>query len=477
VVSKYLIFHPLSDSGWKMSTVKIPEKIFRAYDIRGVYGVDITEETAYLVGFGFGNMLGKGNVLVVRDVRLSGAMLASAAADGLMDAGLDVLDGGVCTTPAGYYGVKHFGAVGCLIVTASHNPPNWNGFKLIRGDGETISQNAGMEELKQLILSNKLRKGGRRGNINTVDLKRAYTDFLKSRFKEMDGLSIGVDFSDGSATLIFPEIASYLRIKLKQINDNPDGYFRGHMPEPTPENLGPLAELVRDNGCSFGTAFDGDADRAVFVDDLGRIVEGDYALAVLVSNWPERGKVVYDVNSSRALKDVAITRGFTPIEWKVGRAFILRKVRDEKAVLGGEKSNHIYFGELDGVDDAIYATLKMAEIVKNHGGRLSPLVDAIPKYPTLPITVYDCDDEIKFRVVEKIAEKLEEAGFQISLLDGVKGYISSGWLLIRASNTMPQLKMSAEADSFDELEKLRKFGDRLIRETIRQYTKSSQTSS
>jgi phosphomannomutase / phosphoglucomutase len=457
-----------------MGTVKIPEKIFRAYDVRGVYGVDITEETAYLVGLGFGNMLGEGKALVVRDVRLSGPSLASAAADGLADAGLDVLNGGVCTTPAGYYGVKHFGTAGCLIVTASHNPPNWNGFKLVRGGGETISQNAGMEELKQLILSNKLRKGGRRGSISTVDLKGVYAGFLKSRFTAMDGLSMGVDFSDGSAALVFPEIAGHLGIKLKQINDNPDGYFRGHTPEPSPENLGPLAALVRDSGCSFGAAFDGDADRAVFVDDLGRIVEGDYALAVLVSSWPVRGKVVYDVNSSSALRDVAIARGFTPIEWKVGRAFMLRKIRDEKAVLGGEKSNHIYFGELDGVDDAIYAALKMAEIVRNHGGRLSPLVDAIPKYPTLPITVYDCDDELKFRVVEEIARKFEEAGFKISLLDGVKAYSSSGWILIRASNTMPQLKMSAEASTYEELEKLRRLGDGLIRETITRWVERGQ---
>jgi len=449
-----------------MGTVKIPEKIFRAYDIRGVYGVDITEETAYLIGLGFGNMLGGGKVLLLRDVRLSGKSLASAASDGLADAGLDVLQGGVCTTPAGYYGVKHFGAAGCMIVTASHNPPNWNGFKLVRGDGETVAQNAGMEELKQLILSNRLEKVGAGGSISTVDLRGSYASFLKSRFKGLDGLSVGVDFSDGAATLVFPEIAAHLGIKLKQINDNPDGYFRGHPPEPSPENLGPLTELVKSSGCSFGAAFDGDADRAVFVDDLGRIVEGDYSLAVLVSRWPERGKIVYDVNSSRAVRDVATARGFTPIEWKVGRAFMLRKIRDEKAVLGGEKSNHIYFGELDGVDDAIYAVLKMAEIVKGHGGRLSPLVDAIPKYPTLPITVYDCDDELKFRVVEEIAKTLEGAGFQISLLDGVKAYGNSGWILIRASNTMPQLKMAAEATTYEELEKLRELGDRLVRETI-----------
>jgi len=153
---------------------------------------------------------------------------------------------------------------------------------------------------------------------------------------------------------------------------------------------------------------------------------------------------------------------------------MLRKIRDEKAVLGGEKSNHIYFGELDGVDDAIYAALKMAEIVRNHGGRLSPLVDAIPKYPTLPITVYDCDDELKFRVVEEIARKFEEAGFKISLLDGVKAYSSSGWILIRASNTMPQLKMSAEASTYEELEKLRRLGDGLIRETITRWVERGQ---
>ncbi|MEM4296887.1 MAG: phosphomannomutase/phosphoglucomutase [Nitrososphaerota archaeon] len=447
--------------------MRIPAKIFRAYDIRGIYGEDLTEEIAYLVGLGFGNMLGGGEVLMTRDVRLSGPRLASAASDGLMDAGLNVLDGGVCTTPAGYFGIRHYGAVGCVIVTASHNPPEWNGFKLVRGDGETVSQGAGMEELREIITSDKLGRARSRGSIQKVELSEAYSDFLLRSFRRMDGLQLGVDFSDGAACLIFPSIARRLKLEIKTINDNPDGYFRGHPPEPSHENLKQLSKLVIDGGCGLGVAFDGDADRAVFVDDLGRVVEGDQALAIFVNNWPRVGKVVYDVNSSKALKEVAEAKGFTPIEWTVGRAFMLRKVREEGAVLGGEKSNHIYFGELGGVDDGLYAALKMAEIVMLGGGRLSPLVEAIPRYPSLPIKVYECPDEVKFRAVEIIGRRLEEMGFQVSRLDGVKTYIGSGWLLIRASNTMPQLKMTAEAASEEELARLKLLSDMLVMESIR----------
>lgn len=446
--------------------MRIPEKIFRAYDIRGVYGTDITEDTAYTVGLAFGNMLGRGDALVVRDVRLSGPKLAPAVIDGLIDAGLNVLNGGICTTPGAYFGVKHYGCVGAVVVTASHNPPEWNGFKLVRGDGETISQGAGMEELKHIILSGKSKRAASRGSAEDVELRTAYARFLTKGFSTVKGMRLAVDFSDGAAAIIFPEIASSLGIDVRPLNDNPDGYFRGHPPEPSHENLGPLGEKVVGEECNLGVAFDGDADRAVFVDDRGRILEGDTVLAVLVSQWPVRGTIIYDVNSSRAVREVAESRGFRAIEWKVGRAFILRKMREEKAVLGGEKSNHLYFGELDGVDDAMYAALKMAEIVKTSSSHLSSLVDKIPHYPTLPIKTYDCPDEIKFEVVEAIARRMEEMGYRVSRLDGAKAYTGSGWLLLRASNTMPQVKMSAEADNESELLKLKELGDKLFRDAM-----------
>ncbi|MEM2237733.1 MAG: phosphomannomutase/phosphoglucomutase [Candidatus Caldarchaeum sp.] len=436
--------------------------IFRAYDVRGVYGQDLDEEVAYKIGRAFGKKAG-GKILVGRDVRLSGKPLSKALIDGLNDSGVDVLDAGVCTTPASYFGVRYFGASGGVMVTASHNPKEWNGFKMFLGDGETISEGAGMEEILEMVLHEKYGPAAEnKGSITEVNLLEAYRKHLLSSFTSMPGLRMAVDLSDGSASLVFPQVLKSLEIDFKVLNDNPDGWFRGHDPEPTEKNIEPLRRLVVEEGFDMGVAFDGDADRAVFVDDKGRILNGDIALAVLLKTYKVKGFVVYDVNSSTALREVAESLGFTPVEWKVGRAFLHRKVRELGAVLGGEKSNHLYFGELGGDDDALYAALKMAGLLHTSRQPLSKHVDQIPSYPTTPILVYDCPDSIKFKVVEKIGKRLEEMGFRISGLDGVKAFAQDGWILIRASNTMPQIKMSVEAKTLDRLEALKRMGERLI---------------
>ncbi|HID05417.1 MAG TPA: phosphomannomutase/phosphoglucomutase [Aigarchaeota archaeon] len=443
----------------------MPEHIFRAYDVRGVYGHDLSDEVAYLIGRAFGAYLGsRGRVLVTRDVRLSGPQLSKSLVDGLTESGVDVLLGGVATTPMCYFGVEHYKADGGVSVTASHNPPEWNGFKMILKGGETISAGAGMEEIKDMVLNRRFKTPDGRGSVEEVKLADSYVEFMKGRFGEMQGLKVAVDYSDGASVFVVPRIFSGLRVEVVGINDNPDGYFRGHPPEPNEETLKPLQRLVVEMGCDFGVGFDGDADRAVFIDDRGRLLEGDVTLAVFVKHWPKKGKVIYDVNSSTALREVAERHGFQPVEWRVGRAFILRKVREEAAVLGGEKSNHLYFGELNGLDDAVYAALVMARIIHESGRRLSEVVDEIPRYPTTPILTYGFPDELKFRAIDYIAERLGAMGYRISRLDGVKAYADDGWVLVRASNTMPQVKMSVEAKTPERLEELKKLGEKLIEE-------------
>jgi len=447
--------------------LKAAEHIFRAYDIRGIYGRDLDDSVAYSVGRAFGTLIGgKGPVLVTRDVRRSGEALSRSVINGLQDSGIDVLDGGVATTPACYFGLKHFSAYGAVAVTASHNPPEWNGFKMVLADGSTVSQGAGMERLKEIINASSFNSSDRRGGVKQVNLIDAYTEFMRQRFSRLEGLRVAVDYSDGAAVYVVPRLFAELGIEVVGINDNPDGLFRGHVPEPNEETLVPLQRLVVETGCSFGVGFDGDADRAVFIDDTGRFLAGDTTVALLVKHWPVKGKVVYDVNSSTALKEVAEASGFQTIEWRVGRAFILQKVREEKAILGGEKSNHLYFGELDGVDDAIYAALTIARIVANSRKRLSELVDEIPSYPTTPILTYDCPDQIKFQAVDRIADELARLGFRISRLDGVKAYADFGWVLVRASNTMPQIKMSVEAKTEEKLRELKMLGERLIKDAV-----------
>ena len=446
---------------------KFKPEIFRAYDIRGVYGVDLNEDLAKAVGLAYGTMLGnRGKVVVGRDVRLSGEALASAAAEGLAEAGCDVVDIGLVSTPMSYYAVVHLDADGGIQVTASHNPPEWNGFKLIKRGGETLSAGAGMEELRDMVLQGRFRRGERRGRIEKVDILESYVEFIASKVKLERPLRIAVDYSNGATAIPFPKIAERVGLEVEALNDVPDGRFPGHLPEPREDTLKDLQEFVVKRGVDFGAGFDGDGDRVVFVDDRGRIISGDIALAIFVKHLEKRGKVIFDVSSSSALREIIVEKGCEPVEMRVGRAFLLNAVRELKAVMGGEKSDHFYFPELWGFDDACYAVLKMAEIVVKRGRRLSELVDEIPHYPSIPITTFTCPDELKARVVEQIARHYESLGVKVSRIDGVKAYFDDGWVLVRPSNTMPQIKMTAEAKTEERLKEIVDEAKRLITENI-----------
>ena len=445
----------------------IDPRIFRAYDVRGVYGKNLNEEVAELIGLAYGTMLGnKGRLVVGRDVRLSGEKLAKAVSSGLTKAGCDVLYVNMVTTPMLYFSVMHFKADGGVQVTASHNPPEWNGFKLVKPGGATLSAGAGMEELKDIVLNRKYKESDKRGRTEEADALTPYVEFMASKFRLDRKLRIAVDYSNGAAAIPFPKIAEKLGIEIEAINDVPDGRFPGHLPEPNEETLKDLQRFVVEVGADFGVGFDGDGDRAVFVDEKGRIIPGDITLAIYVKHLDKKGKVVFDVSSSDAVREVVLEKGCEPVEMRVGRAFILNAVRELNAVIGGEKSNHFYFPEIWGFDDAIYATLRMAEIVARTGEKFSKLVDEIPKYPAAPIKTFECPDELKAKVVEEIAKVYEQRGLRVSTIDGVKAYFEDGWVLIRPSNTMPQVKMTAEAKTEKRLKEILREAEDLIKSTV-----------
>ncbi len=446
----------------------VEARIFRAYDIRGVYAKDLTEEVAELIGLAYGTMLGnKGLTVVGRDVRIGGDVLARGMARGLSRAGCDVLELGIVTTPMLYFSAMHFEADGGVQVTASHNPPEWNGFKLVKPGGATLSAGAGMEELKDRVLNRRFREADKRGEIRKVDTIKPYIDFITSKFSFDRKPKIAFDYSNGAVAVVMPKIVERLGLESAAINETPDGRFPGHLPEPTEETLKDLQRLVLDSGADFGAGFDGDGDRVVFVDDRGRIVPGDITLAIYVKHLDRRGKVVFDVSSSSALREVILEKGCEPVEMRVGRAFILNAVRELNAVIGGEKSNHFYFPEIWGFDDAVYATLRMAEIIARSGKKLSRLVEEVPSYPSIPIRTFECPDELKGRVVEQIAEHYRRLGLKVNTIDGVKAYFDDGWVLVRQSNTMPQVKMTAEAKTENRLREIVSEAENLIMETIK----------
>ncbi|MEM3884499.1 MAG: phosphomannomutase/phosphoglucomutase [Nitrososphaerota archaeon] len=445
----------------------VDPNIFRAYDIRGVFGKDINEEVATLLGKVFGTYIGnKGEALAGRDVRLSGEALCKAFSEGMMDAGCNVYDAGMIPTPVAYFGVVALKMDGGFQVTASHNPPEWNGFKLILNTGDTVSEGFGMEKIKDMATKNEFRLAEKKGCLKKIDVLPVYENFLLGRFKPERKVTIALDLSNGAGCNFVPKLLSKAGCKTIAINDVPDGNFPGHLPEPTQETLQHLSHLVISSKADFGVGLDGDADRAVFVDDLGRILPGDVALAVFVTNLDKKGKVVYDVSCSSFLKKVIEDAGCEPIESRVGRAFVMRKVRETGAVIGGEKSNHIYFSDVYGFDDAIFAICKMAEIISKSETKLSEIVDKFPRLPSIPIISFDCPDEYKSMVVKELAKFFESKGFIINTIDGMKATSEDGWVLIRPSNTMPQIKMTAEAKTEEKLKELVKLAQEVIKKKI-----------
>ncbi|MEM0381295.1 MAG: phosphomannomutase/phosphoglucomutase [Nitrososphaerota archaeon] len=442
------------------------QNIFRAYDVRGRYPADLDERVAYRVGLSFAKMLGgEGRVLVGRDVRLSGPSLSQAITAGLIDGGLEVRDAGIVPTPILYLGVVELGYKGGVQVTASHNPPEWNGFKLVTGDGETVSEVRGMSTLKKIFQDTKV-DHYRKYEAERIDIITHYIERVKALVNLRRKVRLLVDFTNGAGCVVGPRLLREIGCNLIALNDEPDGSFPAHQPEPTPETLAQLAQAMKEVDAELGSGLDGDADRSVFIDDKGRFLEGDLTLSVFMHGIEGRGKVVYDVSCSSVVEDVARRLGFEPVLSRTGRAFMLSKVREVGAVIGGEKSNHIYFSELHGFDDGLYAVAKMAELVSRIDRPLSELIESLPRYHASSIHVVEVPDEIKMRVVEKVGEKLRQGAAKIIDIDGVKAYYEDGWILVRPSNTMPQVKYTAESKTIEGLNRLKQTAERVISEVL-----------
>ncbi len=451
--------------------MKIPEHIFRAYDIRGIYGEDLTEETATRIGHAFAScMNGAGKDFVVgRDVRLSGEVLEKAFIEGMLSAGCNVQEIGMLPTPVFYFAIVHYGKDGGAQVTASHNPPEWNGFKLCREKGLLCAEGMGMEKVKEAVLSGQL-KVGVRGKMEKYGKVLAdYSKFVLSKVEVERKLKVALDPGNGACALLVPELFEDAGLEAVAINAEPDGSFPSRSPEPTEESLRELKKVVVENGADFGVGYDGDGDRALFVDNTGRVLSGDVTLTVLARYHLQKhrgAKILYDVACSSSVAEVVKAHGGKPVLSRIGHAYVMDKMIKENIALGGEISSHLYFSEIYGFDDGLFATLKLAEVLSKTDKRLSELVDSIPRYPATPVKVYDCPDERKFKVVDELTEEIRRTGYETVTLDGVKIIEPEGWVLIRASNTQPQIKMIAEAKTKEKLRQLTEFAERKILEKI-----------
>jgi phosphoglucosamine mutase len=446
------------------------ESIFRAYDIRGIFNKQLTEDVAAVLGAAIGIYWGRNRKVVVgRDVRLSGGALRNALVSGLVF-NCDVFDVGVVPTPLVYFAISHLEKDAGVMITASHNPPEWNGFKLFKRKGCVYGSE--MAKIKELAKSVNFKKlGKRRGEVVVYErIFDDYMDFVLDKIRIDKKISVVADTANGVCGMLVPSLFRRLSCNIITLNEEPDGRFPAHLPEPKEETLGELKREVVRAKADFGVGYDGDGDRAVFVDDKGRTISGDLALMIFAEDALKRkgdGKIVYELGCSMAVEEFVKEHGGFPVVERIGHVFIMDKMISENALVGGETSSHFYFLECHGMDDAIFASLRMAEILSKRDEKLSEIVDSLPKYPSIHERNFECPDHLKFAVIKKLGAKFKEYDLKFLDVDGVKLLDKDGWVLLRPSNTEPLIRVSAEAKTEEKLEALYQFALRELKQVMK----------
>jgi phosphomannomutase / phosphoglucomutase len=434
--------------------------IFREYDIRGLAEKDFDREFAFLLGRVHGTVIserGGSRVSVGRDCRGTSAAYAEAVIAGLLSTGLQVYDIGVCPTPLLYFSLFHLDLDGGIEITASHNAAEYNGFKLCSGKetlyGEDIQDIRARMERNRFI--NK--PGGRR---KTFDILPGYHRHLLADIPNLRRpLKVVVDGGSGVGGPVALPLLRQLGCNVLEIACTPDGSFPVHHPDPTvADNLTLLIERVRAEGADVGIAYDGDADRIGTVDEQGNILWGDELLVLFSRDVLRRNPgaiIIGEIKCSQRLFDDIAQHGGTPIMWKAGHSLLKAKMKETNALLAGEMTGHMFFKErYFGYDDAVYASLRLLEILANSDQPLSRLLADLPVSFSTPEIRVDCPDDIKFMLADKAKEYFREH-FEIIDIDGVRMKFAEGWGLIRASNTQPALVLRFEAQSQDKLQEYR----------------------
>lgn len=434
--------------------------MFREYDIRGITATELTPDVAYVLGRAFAALLAerdvRGPVLVGRDNRPSGNELHRRLIDGLMESGTDVVDIGVVPTPVAYWGQHNLEVAAGIQITGSHNPPEYNGFKM--GVGCTSIYGDDIQHLYQLATAGAFPAG--RGERRMEQIIDRYIDDVIERVGPISRrLRIAVDAGNGAGSLVAPQLFEKLGVDTTCLFCDSDGTFPNHHADPTvPENLRDLQAELKGGEYDFGIAFDGDADRIGAVEHTGEIIWGDYLLIVYARDTLLRvpgAPIIFDVKCSRALPQAIEAAGGEPVMWKTGHSLIEKKMHELDSPLAGEMSGHMYFAEgWYGFDDALYGAARLAKIVADSGETLAELLADVPRYVSTPEIRVDCADDRKFEVVAEAASYFGQRHETIDV-DGVRIAYPDGWGLIRASNTQPILVLRFEATTQAGLARIR----------------------
>jgi phosphomannomutase / phosphoglucomutase len=438
----------------------INPQIYREYDVRGVVDKDLTPEIVRTLGSGFGTYvkgLGLQELVVGRDGRLSSKPFRDALVEGLLSTGCHVTDIGVCPTPVFYFSVLNLKKDGGVMITGSHNPPEFNGFKISVGKRTIFGQE--IQNLRRLIEKGQFAAG--KGTLSESEVIPSYQQYIRTHIHLSKRMNLVLDAGNGTAGIVAGPLLKDLGCEIDGLHTEIDGRFPNHFPDPTvPENLGDLIKRVKETGADAGIGFDGDGDRIGVVDDTGEILWGDHLMILFsrdILSSHKGATFIAEVKCSQSLFDDIHRHGGRAIMWKAGHSLIKEKIREEKAAFGGEMSGHMFFADrYFGFDDAIYSACRLAELLSKTDLKLSQILSDVPKTFVTPEIRVDCPDEIKFRVVESVKERLRR-NHPIIDLDGVRVQMKRGWGLVRASNTQPVLVLRFEASTEKALGEIRSF--------------------
>jgi phosphomannomutase/phosphoglucomutase len=428
--------------------------IFRAYDIRGTYPDQLDERLAEKIGKAFGTM-NPGTVAVGMDTRTSGPSLKEALIKGMLSTGANVIDLGMVPTPLLYFAVAHYGLDGGIQVSASHNPKEYNGLKFCGKGGVCIGYDDGINEVERMVSEESFAVG--EGTLEERDAASDYISHVLARVRVGRRLKVVIDAANGAGCALGPEAFRRAGCDVIELFCEPDGSFPNHEADPLKtETLRSLQEKVRETGADLGVAYDGDADRLGMVDEKGQAVDNNKIFVLLLREELRKApgaKILYEVITSRIVEDEIRKGGGIPVLSRVGHTFIQQTMLSDGCVFGGETSAHYFYKENYCFDDAIFASLKVAEIAS--AGTLSEAVKTVPEYFTSKQYRPHCADGRKFSLVEELGEKLKDK-YEIIDIDGVKAVFDDGWFIVRVSNTAPQLVVRWEATTNEAFERIGK---------------------
>ena len=441
--------------------MKVNSEIFRAYDIRGIVDKDLTEEITYFLGKAIGTFIqlqGRDSVVTARDGRISGDRLQHKFQEGVLSSGCNVLDIGKVPTPLLYFATFENGISDGVMLTGSHNPKNYNGFKIVLDKKSTTSEK--IDEIKSIIFEERFWDGN--GKLSFLNIKEQYLAKIKEKIKIKKPLKICLDCGNGIGGVIAPEAFKLSGIELIELFTEVDGNFPNHHPDPSnPKNLVDLQNKVKETKSDLGIALDGDGDRVGLIDSDGEIIYPDKYMMLLdedILSKHKKGSIVYDVKCSTNLEKIISDLNGTPVMSRTGHSYIKSKIIETDALLGGEMSGHIFFNDdWYGFDDAIYSALRIIEVISKKNISSNKIFKKYPSFFSTPEINISIPDQIKFKLIDEIKLHIKSSRFKYIDIDGVRLESETAWGLVRASNTSPNIVLRFEGQTEKDLLEIKNY--------------------